>query len=81
MTYCRDHKLLFNLVLGYLKKRGYFIFTQRIDLWEKFKFDNLINDFGNLFFLIDKSRSLDYLPKNKEFSKRIKIRIVLLQKK
>ena len=80
MTYCENHQSLFNLINYYLDKKGYFIFTQRIDLWKDLNFDNILrsrSDFG----LIYKSRPLDYLPKNKDFGSNIKIRIVLLVKK
>ena len=64
----------------YLDTKGYFIFTQREDLWKDLNFDNVLksrSDFG----LIYKSRPLNYLPKNKDFGSNIKIRIVLLVKK
>ena len=80
MTYCENHQSLFNLVSYYLDKKGYFIFTQREDLWKDLNFDNILksrSDFG----LIYKSRPLNYLPKNKDFGSNIKIRIVLLAKK
>ena len=80
MTYCENHQSLFNLVSYYLDKKGYFIFTQREDLWKDLNFENILksrSDFG----LIYKSRPLNYLPKNKDFSSNIKIRIVLLIKK
>ncbi len=80
MTYCDNHQSLFNLVNYYLDKKGYFIFTQREDLWKDLNFDNILisrSDFG----LIYKSRPLNYLPKNIDFGSNIKIRIVLLVKK
>ena len=80
MTYCENHQSLFNLVSYYLDTKGYFIFTQREDLWKDLNFDNVLksrSDFG----LIYKSRPLNYLPKNKDFGSNIKIRIVLLAKK
>ena len=79
MTYCKDHQKLFNNVSSYLVDKGYFIFTQRVDLWEKFDFDNIIKD-NSQFKLLYKSRPLNYLPKNKDFTSKIKIRIVLLTK-
>jgi len=33
MTYCSNYQLLFNHVYNYLKNQGYFIFTQRVDIW------------------------------------------------
>lgn len=80
MTYCSNHNLLFKLVNSYLIKDGLFIFTQRIDLWDKLKFEDTINNLGN-FKKIYKSRPINYLPKNKDFGQDIKIRIVVLQKK
>ena len=80
MTYCENHQSLFNLVSNYLDRKGYFIFTQREDLWKNLNFDNILksrSDFG----LVYKSRPLNYLPKNKDFGSNIKIRIVLLVKK
>lgn len=80
MTYCQNHQLLFNLVFTYLKERGFFIFTQRIDLWKKFNFDDLLEN-NSQFDLTFKSRPLNYLPQNKDFKSEVKIRIVLLTKK
>ena len=80
MTYCLNHNLLFKLVNSYLIKGGLFIFTQRIDLWDKLKFEDIINNQGN-FINIYKSRPINYLPKNKDFGQDIKIRIIVLQKK
>ena len=80
MTYCSNHNLLFKLVNSYLIKGGLFIFTQRIDLWDKLKFEHTINNLEN-FKKIYKSRPINYLPKNKDFGQDIKIRIVVLQKK
>ena len=80
MTYCRNHQSLFNLVSYYLSKKGYFIFTHRVDLWGKLNFDNVLEkltDFDSIYI----SRPLNYLPKNKDFGSNIKIRIVLLKKK
>ena len=39
MTYCKKPKFLLSLILSYLKKNGVFIFTHRLDLWEKQNFD------------------------------------------
>lgn len=80
MTYCGNHQSLFKLVSYYLSKKGYFIFTHRVDLWRKLNFDNVLEkltDFDSIYI----SRSLNYLPKNKDFGSDIKIRIVLLKKK
>ena len=80
MTYCENHQLLFKLVSYYLTKNGYFIFTQRLDIWREIKFNNILSslvDFDKIYV----SRPLNYLPKNKDFGSNIKIRIVLLKKK
>ena len=79
MTYCGTHQSLFKLVSYYLSKKGYFIFTHRVDLWKKLKFDNILEkltDFDSIYI----SRPLNYLPNNKDFGSDIKIRIVLLKK-
>ena len=80
MTYCKKPKKLFLLIKNYLKKNGIFIFSHRIDLWKKQKFDTVLNNFNQSFKLIYKSRPLSYLPKNSSFSNQIKIRIVILEK-
>ena len=80
MTYCQKPNKLFSLVNTYLKKNGIFIFSHRIDLWEKQNFDSIINNFNRSFNLIYKSRPLIYLPKNSSFSKKIKIKLVILKK-
>ena len=79
MTYCQNHQSLFKLVSYYLAKNGYFIFTHRVDLWRELKFDDVLKSLID-FELVHKSKSLNYLPKNKDFSSDIKIRIVLLIK-
>ena len=79
MTYCEDHQLLLKLIFTYLKKNGFFIFTQRTDLWEKLNFDKLL--IKNPYFkIVHISRPLNYLPKNKDFKSSVKIKIVLLNK-
>jgi len=80
MTYCKNPKKLFSLIINYLKKNGVFIFTHRIDLWEKENFDSILNHFNQSFKMIHKSRPLSYLPKNSSFSNKIKIRIIILEK-
>ena len=80
MTYCKKPKTLFSLIFSYLKKDGIFIFTHRIDLWEKQNFDLLVNNFSKSFYLVHKSRPLNYLPQNSSFSNKIKIRLVVLKK-
>ena len=80
MTYCKKPKTLFSLIFSYLKKDGIFIFTHRIDLWEKHNFDLIVNNFSKSFELVHKSRPLNYLPQNSSFSNKIKIRLVVLKK-
>jgi len=80
MTYCKKPKTLFSLIFNYLKKDGIFIFTHRIDLWEKQNFDSIVNNFNKFFHLAHKSRPLHYLPQNSSFSNKIKIRLVVLKK-
>ena len=80
MTYCKKHDRLFELVFSYLTHNGYFIFTQRIDLWNKFKLYTVLENFSEKFKIIYKSKPINYLPNNKDFSKKIKIYIVLLKK-
>ena len=79
MTYCQDHNSLLKNVSSYLKKNGFFIFTQRVDLWKKFNFDKILKN-NSEFDLVYKSRPLNYLPQNKDFKSKVKIRIVLLNK-
>ena len=80
MTYCAKPKTLFSLIFNYLKKDGIFIFTHRIDLWEKQNFNLIINNFNKSFHLAHKSRPLHYLPLNSSFANKIKIRLVVLKK-
>ena len=80
MTYCKKPKVLFSLVNKYLKKKGIFIFTHRIDLWQKQNFDKLIEEFNKYFSVQYRSRPLNYLPKNRDFSDKVKIRIIVLKK-
>ena len=80
MTYCKKPELLFPLIASYLNKNGIFIFTHRIDLWNKQDFDSLILN-SKIYFKLDyKSRPLNYLPQNKDFTNKVKIRIAALRK-
>ena len=58
MTYCKNPKLLFQLVSHYLKKNGIFIFTHRIDLWERQDFDGLILNFKEKYNLKIKIKTI-----------------------
>ena len=80
MTYCQKPNILFSLVNTYLKKNGIFIFSHRIDLWEKQNFDALLEKFKKDFTIEYRSRPLKYLPENADFSNKIKIRIIVLKK-
>ena len=80
MTYCQKPKILFSLVNKYLKKKGTFIFSHRIDLWKKQNFDKLIDEFKKFFLIEYRSRPLNYLPQNSDFSNQVKIRIIVLKK-
>ena len=44
-------------------------------------FNQKLIDISKNYNLIYKSKPIDYLPKNNDFTKNIKIRIVLIQKK
>ena len=81
MTYCSNYQLLFNHVYDYLKNKGYFIFTHRVDIWERLNFDMFLKLNEDKFEITYKTKPLNYLPKNKDFGTKVKIRIVLLSKK
>ena len=81
MTYCSNYQLLFNHVYNYLKNKGFFIFTHRVDIWKKFNFDEFLKFNEDNFQIIYKSKPVNYLPKNKDFGTKVKIRIILLSKK
>ena len=80
MTYCKNFNKLFSNLEYYLSKKGYFIFSHRTDLWEKQKFDNILLEYKDKFTINLISRPQNYLPLNKDFKNKIKIRLVLLQK-
>ena len=80
MTYCKNFKKLFSNVKYYLLKNGYFVFSHRIDLWEKQNFYQILNAYKSDLKIKIISRPNNYLPANKDFSNKIKIRLVLLQK-
>ena len=81
MTYCTNYEFLFKHVYKYLKNKGYFIFTHRVDVWERFNFDKFLKLNEDKFEITYKTKPLNYLPKNKDFGTKVKIRIVLLTKK
>tara|TARA_B100001540_G_C15619717_1_gene557058 strand:- start:194 stop:817 length:624 start_codon:yes stop_codon:yes gene_type:complete len=80
MTYCKNFDKLFKNVYFCLRNRGYFIFSHRIDLWEKQNFDIKLNNISKSFKIDFISRPLLYLPSNKDFKNNIKIKLVLLKK-
>ena len=80
MTYCRSYSKLFSNIKYYLSKNGHFIFSHRIDLWEKQNFDNILHKYKDDLKIKFISRPQNYLPLNKDFKNKIKIRLVLLQK-
>ncbi len=80
MTYCKNFNKLFSNINYYLKKSGYFIFSHRIDLWQEQNFDKILKSQKADFRIIFISRPQYYLPLNKDFRDKIKIRLVLLQK-
>ena len=80
MTYCRNFNKLFSIINYYLNKKGFFIFSHRIDLWQTQDFDNILKKFSNNLKINYISRPSNYLPLNNDFKDKIKIRIVLLQK-
>ncbi len=80
MTYCKNFEKLFSNLSYYLAKNGDFIFSHRIDLWKKQNFDKILDSKSDLFKIKYLSRPIKYLPLNKDFNNKIKIRVVLLQK-
>ena len=81
MTYCTNYQLLFKNVFNNLKNKGYFIFTHRIDIWERLNFDKFLKLNEDKFEIIYKTKALNYLPRNKDFGTKVKIRIILMRKK
>ena len=79
MTYCKNFDKLFLNINNNIKKNGFFIFTHRVDLWEKQNFSNILKKLNSSLKIIKISRPINYLPLNKDFKNKIKIRIVLLQ--
>ena len=80
MTYCKNFDKLFSNINFYLSKNGYFIFSHRTDLWKKQKFDSILEKNKSYFKVKFISRPQNYLPLNKDFTNKIKIRLVLLEK-
>ncbi len=80
MTYCKNFDKLFDNVNKNIKEKGFVLFTHRIDLWEKQDFLSILKKYQKTLKIIKISRPLNYLPLNKDFESKIKIKIVLLQK-
>ena len=80
MTYCKNFDKLFSNIKFYLFKNGHFIFSHRTDLWKKQKFDCILEKHKSDFNVKFISRPQNYLPLNKDFTNKIKIRLVLLEK-
>ena len=80
MTYCKNFKKLFANIHKNIKKKGFVLFTHRVDLWKQQDFFNILKTYQKTFKITKISRPLNYLPLNKDFKNKIKIKIVLLQK-
>ena len=80
MTYCKNFKKLFANINKNIKKKGFVLFTHRVDLWKQQDFFNILKKYQKIFKITKISRPLNYLPLNKDFKNKIKIKIVLLQK-
>ena len=81
MTYCKNFNKLFSNIKYYLNKKGYLIFSHRVDLWENQEFSNILAIISKDFKVKFISRPIPYLPMNKDFSDNIKVKLVLLQKR
>ena len=80
MTYCKNFDKLFVNINKNIKQKGFVLFNHRIDLWQKQDFLNILKKHQKSLKIIKISRPLNYLPLNKDFKNKIKIKIVLLQK-
>ena len=80
MTYCKNFDKLFANINKNIKKKGFILFTHRVDLWKQQDFFNILKTYQKTFKITKISRPLNYLPLNKDFKNKIKIKIVLLQK-
>ena len=80
MTYCKNFEKLFANINKNIKKKGFVLFTHRVDLWKQQDFFNILKTYQKTFKITKISRPLNYLPLNKDFKNKIKIKIVLLQK-
>ena len=80
MTYCKNFDKLFANINKNIKNNGFLLFTHRIDLWQQQDFLSILKKHLKSLKIIKISRPLNYLPLNKDFKNKIKIKIVLLQK-
>ena len=80
LTYTKNPKNLFMNIHDIINPKGYFIFSHRVDLWKKQNYSDLLIDLSTKWKLIFLSRPILYLPKNSEFTNKIKIKIALLQR-
>ena len=80
MTYCKNFKKLFANINKNIKKKGFVLFTHRVDLWKQQNFISILKKHQKTLKITKISRPLNYLPLNKDFKNKIKIKIVLLQK-
>ncbi len=79
MTYCKNFNKLFANINKNIKEKGFMLFTHRIDLWQQQDFLRILKNQKTLK-ITKISTPLNYLPSNKDFKNKIKIKIVLLQK-
>ena len=80
MTYCKNFDKLFANINKNIKNNGFVLFTHRIDLWQQQDFLSVLKKHQKSLKINKISRPLNYLPLNKDFKNKIKIKIVLLQK-
>ena len=80
MTYCKNFEKLFTNINKNIKKKGFVLFTHRVDLWKQQNFISILKKHQKTLKIMKISRPLNYLPLNKDFKNKIKIKIVLLQK-
>ena len=80
MTYCKNFDKLFANIDKNIKKKGFILFTHRVDLWKQQDFISILKKHQKTLKIRKISRPLNYLPLNKDFKSKIKIKIVLLQK-
>ena len=80
MTYCKNFDKFFANINKNINKKGFVLFTQRIDLCQQQDFLSILKKNQKTLKIKKISRPLNYLPMNKDFRNKIKIKIVLLQK-